>query len=70
MAEERRRPANAMNDLRALRWPLAIAAVVVVVDQLTKHWALNASTTDGSSTSSGRCVLQPGIQHGDGLLAG
>jgi signal peptidase II len=32
-----------MNDrVRALRWPLAIAAVVVVVDQLTKHWALNA----------------------------
>jgi signal peptidase II len=32
-----------MNDrVRALRWPLAIAAVVVIVDQLTKHWALNA----------------------------
>jgi signal peptidase II len=36
-------PGNAMNvRLRAWRWPLAIAAVVVVVDQLTKHWALNA----------------------------
>jgi signal peptidase II len=28
--------------VRALRWPLAIAAVVVAADQLTKHWALNA----------------------------
>lgn len=28
--------------LRAWRWPLTIAAVVVAVDQLTKHWALNA----------------------------
>jgi signal peptidase II len=27
---------------RGLRTPLAIAAVVVLVDQLTKHWALNA----------------------------
>jgi signal peptidase II len=27
---------------RELRTPLAIAAVVVVLDQLTKHWALNA----------------------------
>lgn len=27
---------------RSLRGPLAIAAVVVAVDQLTKHWALNA----------------------------
>jgi signal peptidase II len=27
---------------RAWRWPLTIAAVVIVVDQLTKHWALNA----------------------------
>lgn len=26
---------------RGLRVPLAIAAVVVVLDQLTKHWALN-----------------------------
>ncbi len=28
--------------LQALRGPLIVAAVVVVVDQLTKHWALNA----------------------------
>jgi signal peptidase II len=28
--------------LRALRWPLIVAATVVVVDQLTKRWALNA----------------------------
>jgi signal peptidase II len=27
---------------RELRTPLAIAAVVVLLDQLTKHWALNA----------------------------
>ena len=27
--------------LYALRWPLIIAAAVIVVDQLTKHWALN-----------------------------
>jgi signal peptidase II len=27
--------------VRAWRWPLAIAAVVVTIDQLTKHWALN-----------------------------
>jgi signal peptidase II len=28
--------------VRAWRWPLTIAAIVVVVDQLTKHWAVNA----------------------------
>lgn len=28
--------------VRALRGPLLIAAIVVAVDQLTKHWALNA----------------------------
>jgi signal peptidase II len=28
--------------LRSLRAPMAIAAIVVVADQLTKHWALNA----------------------------
>ena len=28
-----------------LRGPLLIAAVVVVLDQLTKHWALNRSAT-------------------------
>ena len=32
----------ASSRLRLLRWPLAIAAAVVVIDQLTKHWALNA----------------------------
>ena len=31
-----------MPALRAWRVPVAIAAVVVVVDQLTKHWAVNA----------------------------
>lgn len=31
-----------MKRARAWRWPLTIAAVVIVVDQLTKHWALNA----------------------------
>lgn len=30
-----------MPTARSLRGPLAIAAVVVAVDQLTKHWALN-----------------------------
>ena len=28
--------------LRMLGWPLALAAIVVAVDQLTKHWALDA----------------------------
>jgi signal peptidase II len=28
--------------LRALGWPLTVAAIVVAVDQLTKHWALTA----------------------------
>jgi signal peptidase II len=28
--------------LRAWRWPMAIAAAVIALDQLTKHWALNA----------------------------
>ena len=28
--------------LRTLTWPLALAAIVVAVDQSTKHWALNA----------------------------
>lgn len=38
-----------MNVLARLpRGPLAIAAVVIVVDQLTKHWALNA--LDGGRT--------------------
>ena len=32
----------ASSRLRLLRWPLAIAAAVVVLDQLTKHWAVNA----------------------------
>ena len=28
--------------LSALRWPLIVATTVVVIDQLTKRWALNA----------------------------
>lgn len=32
--------------VRALRAPLAVAAVVLAVDQLTKHWALNALADD------------------------
>ena len=28
--------------VRTVRGPLAIAAIVVLVDQLTKHWALSA----------------------------
>ena len=28
--------------LRTLGWPLALATIVVAVDQSTKHWALNA----------------------------
>jgi signal peptidase II len=34
--------AGASQRLRTLGWPLGVAAVVVAVDQLTKHWALNA----------------------------
>ena len=31
---------------RAIRGPLLIAAIVVLIDQLTKHWALNALEDD------------------------
>lgn len=45
VAAERSRPSRrAVGNLslRALRVPAAVAAIVVAVDQLTKHWALNA----------------------------
>jgi signal peptidase II len=33
---------TATQRLRTLGWPLALATIVVAVDQSTKHWALNA----------------------------
>jgi signal peptidase II len=41
---------------RALRWPLAIAAAIVVVDQLTKHWALNGLDPSDTCGDESSCI--------------
>lgn len=40
------RPARLAATLRSWRGPLVVAAIVIVIDQLTKHWALNALDDD------------------------
>jgi signal peptidase II len=41
---------------RAARWPLAIAAVVILVDQLTKHWALNSLDAGQMCGGESNCI--------------
>ena len=56
--------------LLALRGPLIIAAAVVVADQLTKHWALNALDNGRVIDLVGSLRLNLAFNTGDGVLAG
>ena len=52
------------------RGPLVIAAVVVLVDQLTKHWAVERARRRPRGPRRRVAAAQPGVQHRHGVLAG
>ena len=59
-----------MPAVRAWRAPVAIAVAVVVVDQLTKHWAVTSLGTDREIDLVLDAATEPGVQQRDGVRPG